>query len=308
VSHGKKGGFDLLKLGLYNVWLVIKHAGLIFRSDILYANGPRQFPGLLVMSWLFRKRCIYHIHIDHSSLEKKLIALAARLKSTHRIIVNSNYILDRLESDIPNIKDNSRVTVIENCLSPRMSSLPFDDRFNDCQDKLRIAVIGVLRPEKGQDRAISLALRNRDAEIHLIGRIGSGAQSWVYSLKRDAPENVFFHGETSDIPTTIQQLGIQVVLVPSRWQEPFGLVAIEGMACSCITIVFNSGALADISTKTGALVCNDETGLYILIDQLLAMGTAERAFIARNQYERTMNSYGADRFITEIHHALLSNQ
>ena len=36
---------------------------------------------------------------------------------------------------------------------------------------------------------------------------------------------------------TLEALGVQFNIVPSRWNEPFGLVAIEGAACSCITIV-----------------------------------------------------------------------
>jgi glycogen(starch) synthase len=37
----------------------------------------------------------------------------------------------------------------------------------------------------------------------------------------------------------------RVIVVPSRWQEPFGLVALEGVACGCRAIVAESGGLLE---------------------------------------------------------------
>jgi len=37
----------------------------------------------------------------------------------------------------------------------------------------------------------------------------------------------------------------RVIVVPSRWQEPFGLVALEGVACGCRAIIAGSGGLRE---------------------------------------------------------------
>lgn len=308
VNHGKKRVRDFVRLGGYNLSLALRHFRLVFRSDILYANGPRQFPGLLFLSWLCRKKCIYHIHIDHSTIEKKLIAIAARLRHTHSIIVNSNYILNCLAAAIPGIKDNPRVRVIENGLDSRFSTLKFVDRYSGVTGRLKIAVIGVLRPEKGQDRAVELARINSDYEVHLVGRTGGGAEAWVEVLKQRAPSNVFFHGEVTDIPACVNQFGIQLNLVPSRWAEPFGLVAIEGMACSCITVVYDSGALGDIARKTGAIMCADEKELQAALKRVYEMKQGERIELAREQFDRTMKLYNAERFISEIQNIIETAQ
>jgi len=34
-------------------------------------------------------------------------------------------------------------------------------------------------------------------------------------------------------------------MIPSRWQEPFGLVAIEGIACGCVALGAECGGLPD---------------------------------------------------------------
>lgn len=41
------------------------------------------------------------------------------------------------------------------------------------------------------------------------------------------------------------------ILVPSIWDEPFGIVALEGMACGCLPIVSDSGGLPDAIGNAG---------------------------------------------------------
>ena len=35
------------------------------------------------------------------------------------------------------------------------------------------------------------------------------------------------------------------MVVPSRWQEPFGIVALEGIACGCVLVGSEGGGLKD---------------------------------------------------------------
>jgi len=41
------------------------------------------------------------------------------------------------------------------------------------------------------------------------------------------------------------------MLIPSTWEEPFGIVALEGIACGCIPIVSDGGGLADAVGSAG---------------------------------------------------------
>ncbi len=41
------------------------------------------------------------------------------------------------------------------------------------------------------------------------------------------------------------------ILIPSRWEEPFGNVALEGMACGCVPIVSDGGGLKDAVGNAG---------------------------------------------------------
>ncbi len=43
------------------------------------------------------------------------------------------------------------------------------------------------------------------------------------------------------------------ILIPSIWEEPFGNVALEGMACGCLPIVSDGGGLPDAVGKAGVV-------------------------------------------------------
>lgn len=45
----------------------------------------------------------------------------------------------------------------------------------------------------------------------------------------------------------------EFILVPSVWEEPFGIVALEGMACGCVPIVSDGGGLPDAVGKAGMI-------------------------------------------------------
>ncbi len=66
------------------------------------------------------------------------------------------------------------------------------------------------------------------------------------------------------------------VLMPSRWAEPFGMVAVEAMACGTPVVALSNGALAEIVEHglTG-YVTNEETELPGLVHQALKLDRTE---------------------------------
>jgi glycosyltransferase involved in cell wall biosynthesis len=73
----------------------------------------------------------------------------------------------------------------------------------------------------------------------------------------------------------------RVIVVPSVWEEPFGVVALEGLACGCAPIVTRSGGLPDAVGRCGVVVPkNDTASLADAIDRLLGDERARAALLA----------------------------
>jgi len=301
ISHGHKIALDVLVLLLFSLKFAFRHFGAVRSANLVYANGPRQFPGLMLLSLLTSRRCCYHLHNNHGAAEKRLIVAAARMRSTAKIFVNSQFVYSQLLRFAPELGRNPKVMVLENGLDRAYAARHFLDRFTTLEKPWNLVVLGVLRPEKGQDIAIELARRMPEIHVHLIGRAGPGAEAWVASLRARAPPNVTFRGTVDDVPASLDALDARLNLMPSRWEEPFGLAAIEGMACSCITMVSDRGALPEIAQKTGALVYGTEIApLVTLVRSLLAMSHRALAELAAAQFDATMRVYHPDRFVDRL--------
>jgi glycosyltransferase involved in cell wall biosynthesis len=45
----------------------------------------------------------------------------------------------------------------------------------------------------------------------------------------------------------------EIMVIPSRWREPFGIVALEGSACGCVVLASDDGGLVDAVGSAGLL-------------------------------------------------------
>lgn len=62
----------------------------------------------------------------------------------------------------------------------------------------------------------------------------------------------------------------RLLVVPSRWQEPFGLVALEGIACGCVVVGSSGGGLTEAIGSCGVTFPNNQVvGLASVLRDLL---------------------------------------
>jgi len=62
----------------------------------------------------------------------------------------------------------------------------------------------------------------------------------------------------------------RIMVIPSRWQEPFGIVALEGIACGCVIIGSEGGGLKEAIGPCGMTFPNgDKNALAIQIRKLI---------------------------------------
>jgi glycosyltransferase involved in cell wall biosynthesis len=120
--------------------------------------------------------------------------------------------------------------------------------------------IGRMTPEKGPHRAIAAA-RAVDVPLVLAGVIQPGQQGFFD--REVAPhvdgDGVRFVGEVTGSAKRSLFARARGLLMPIRWNEPFGMVMIEALACGTPVIAFREGAAREVVVDgmTGFLVDNE---------------------------------------------------
>jgi glycogen(starch) synthase len=146
---------------------------------------------------------------------------------------------------VPNPYDDGRFTV-----------LPGIARDRD------LVFLGRLVSDKGADVLIAaLAQLRAEGLTPTCTVIGSGPED--DSLRNQAraagvAAQVAFVGVLRNQALAEQLNRHRVLVVPSRWREPFGVVALEGIACGCVAVVSADGGLVDAAGPCGLAVPNGD--------------------------------------------------
>lgn len=79
------------------------------------------------------------------------------------------------------------------------------------------------------------------------------------------------------------------LLVPSVWEEPFGMVALEGMACGCVPIVSDGGGLPDAV---------GQAGLTFQRGNVEALVNAMQNLLVNNKLEEKLKKAASEHLLT----------
>jgi glycosyltransferase involved in cell wall biosynthesis len=145
--------------------------------------------------------------------------------------------------------------------------------------------IGRMTAVKGPHRAIAAA-RIAGVPLILAGVVQPGQQAFFDS--EIAPhidgERVRFVGEVGGALKRSLFADARALLMPIRWEEPFGMVMVEALACGTPVIAFAEGAACElvIEGETGFLV-DDEAAMAAAIGQLPCIAAAAcRTWVAEH--------------------------
>jgi glycosyltransferase involved in cell wall biosynthesis len=145
--------------------------------------------------------------------------------------------------------------------------------------------VGRITAEKGPHRAI-VAARTAGVPLVLAGVIQPGQQAFFD--RELAPhidgERVRFVGEVGGSVKSSLFAGASALLMPIRWEEPFGMVMIEALACGTPVIAFPEGAARElvVDGQTGFLV-NDEQEMAAAVGRLHGIAARRcRAWVAEH--------------------------
>lgn len=235
---------------------------------VLAHNAP-------VLPWLLRDtghRVVLYAHNDVLRTYTRRES-ARMLHSVAAIVCVSDSLAERTRASLP-ARLAERVRVVPNGIDC--------ERFRPATDgerpaaitgdaRLRVVFVGRMTAEKGPDVLIRAAERlgRPDLEVLLVGSRGFARDAplspYEQELRRLAGEATAASGagirfepfvDRSALPALLRSADLLVV--PSRWAEPSGLTAAEGLATGLPVIVSRVGGLPDVVGSAGVLVEPDD--------------------------------------------------
>lgn len=167
----------------------------------------------------------------------------------------------------------------------------------------------VFRPGRDAERSGDLLVVARlvsdkgvDVLLDALARLAAKGANPNLTVVGDGPERPALERQCSELQLTdrVRFLGFRrgaelaaimhshrILVVPSRWEEPFGIVALEGMACGCLVIASAKGGLGEIVAPCGLTFANgDAADLARCICRALAQWTHYDAAATKEYLEK----------------------
>jgi glycosyltransferase involved in cell wall biosynthesis len=253
---------------------------------LLYARSPETEQSRLRNRWL----------------KQRLIGTVPELTWTSLIAVSATVKQEYMRAGF----DPKRIEVIYNGIDPRFLTLPRSA--SNKEEAFQLLFVGRIRVEKG----ILVILKALDLLMHELKMsmdlpplrlhiFGDGDETYISELQTFLREKgltdiVTFHGKVPQDELIQYYDRSEIMLVPSLWQEPFGLVVAEAMARGLPVIASNVGGPVEIITheKNGLLVeAGDERALALAISQLIKNPDK------RKRFGQAARSTVQERFVIE---------
>lgn len=131
-----------------------------------------------------------------------------------------------------------------------------------------LAFVGRLAPEKAPDLAVEVARRSGKPLI-LAGPIDPVHQEFGTQLLATLPKNVDYVGPLDRVDVAFLLEQAEALIMPLRWDEPFGLVVIESLAVGTPVIAWRRGAMPEIiADGVSGFLVDDVAGALASIDKL----------------------------------------
>jgi glycosyltransferase involved in cell wall biosynthesis len=254
LAAGKKGSSDKLRYLLSILPVRNRLASIAQRTnaDLMFCNGPRCiWPSTLAAARLGLPE-ICAVHLIFGGIEQRLLARCFANDAVKRVTFCSRHAAEPFSSLL-----GGKGTVLWNWVSERFLCAPGTPQAKhllglEPQD-IAIGLLGRISRTKGQ-RLLLEALAPELAKDHglklLIGGSSDFEDPGEESSLRAMADGMGLRASVRFMGTVENALafldGLDILVVPSVWEEPFGLVAAEGMARGLPVVCTNSGGLPEI--------------------------------------------------------------
>jgi glycosyltransferase involved in cell wall biosynthesis len=159
---------------------------------------------------------------------------------------------------------------------------------------------GRLVREKGFHILIKSISKSQFRDKIILGIAGDGYfRNTLKLLSKKLNVQTKFFGLLENSSLVDYYCGADIFVTPSLWQEPFGIVNIEAMACECPVIATSTGGIPEIveDRKTGFLYSpHDVNSLRNKIDFLIQNQQCAKK-LGKNARKKVIKEYNWDILI-----------
>ena len=191
--------------------------------------------------WVIAQHGPFVAHGARASWKRLIKWICARFAD--RLVACSSYVAKGIGSKVEVISNPYR--------DQQFRVLPNGDRPTD------LVFLGRLVSDKGAIILVEALgiLRERGIAPALLV-IGEGPERGSLQARCQAlglSDQVRFAGAVQGEPLVKLLNQCQIMVIPSVWEEPFGVVALEGIACGCVVIAARAGGLPEAVGPCGLL-------------------------------------------------------
>lgn len=265
--------------------LDLKHT---FQPELIQINecGPSNFFHSLTETHIPKVVTIHSIMPQQAAAENGL--LTQTLRTADWVSAVSQAMLDDVRQLVPQISQRSSLVYDAAPLPALEPKYLADEMF----DAPIIFCAGRIVLEKGFDVVLDAfpAVLKRTPQARLI--IAGGGDERIglqnRAVEMDISHAVEFPGWISPERMYEAMNAATVVVMPSRWREPFGMIALEAMQMARPVVASRVGGLAEV-------VAEDETGILVENENSAALADAIAYLLEHRDAARAMGTRGRVR-------------
>lgn len=131
--------------------------------------------------------------------------------------------------------------------------------------------LGRLDKVKGVHTAIAVA-KATGHQLIIGGNVSHTPDNYAYFKQEIEPhldnEQIIYHGPMDDEAKNNYLGRARALLFPIEWDEPFGMVMIEAMACGTPVIAFNRGSVPEVVCEESGFRVRDAAGMEAAVGQI----------------------------------------
>lgn len=276
-------------------------------EEIILENTP-QFAQRIFKS--YNKKLIIHIYNDYLNIDTPNIQ--AILNCVKKVITVSDYISKRVAAT--ELINNNNIVTLHNGVELEkfgtkksvLEGYKLREQYNIPKDAIVFIFVARLVPEKGIKELIEAFVRIKMPQAHLVvvgNKLYNGTitDPFLISLKNIAEKmknNIHFTGyvKYDDLPSYYSMADVGVL--PSLYEEPFALAAIEYMASNLAVILTDAGGFPEmVNCKSAFIIKRDKEMIDNLCEKMLYL-VENREILKNMQIAAKKNS---EKYSSELY-------